>query len=44
MDKTFDFRGVQTVNIKTTGHEKLHFTAALTAGVKCTSEMVVIRQ
>ena len=31
--KTFDFRGVQTVKIKTTGHEKLRFTSALTAAL-----------
>ena len=36
--KTFDFRGVQIVKIKTTGHENLRFTAALTAGVKRTSD------
>ena len=30
---SFDFKGVQSVTLKTTGHEKLPFTAALTAGV-----------
>ena len=35
---TCDFRGVQTVKIKTTGYEKLRFTAALTAGVQRTSD------
>ena len=36
--KTFDFRGVQTLKIKSIGHETLRFTAALTAGVKCASD------
>ena len=36
--KTYDFRGVSTVKLKTTGHEKLRFTAALTAGVKRISD------
>ena len=27
---TFDFKGVKTVKLKTTGHEKLRFTAVLT--------------
>lgn len=31
---TFDFKGVNTVKMKTTGNEKLRFTVALTAGVK----------
>ena len=31
---TFDFKGVNTVKMKTTGNEKLRFTAVLTAGVK----------
>ena len=31
---TIDKKGVQTVNVKTTGAEHLRFTAALTAGVK----------
>ena len=36
--KTFDFRGVSTVKLKTTGHEKLRFTVALMAGVQRTSD------
>ena len=31
---SFDFKGVKTVKMKTTGHEKLRFTVVLTAGVK----------
>ena len=31
---TYDFSGVQTVKVATTGHEKLRFTAVLTAGVQ----------
>ena len=31
---TFDFKSVNTVKMKTTGNEKLRFTAVLTAGVK----------
>lgn len=31
---TFDFKGVNTVKMKTTGNGKLRFTVALTAGVK----------
>ena len=33
---TIDKKGVQTVKVKTTGAERLHFTVALTAGVKKT--------
>ena len=32
--ETFDFRGVKTVKLKTTGHEKLRFATVLTAGVR----------
>ena len=31
---TFDFKGVNTVKMKTTGNDKFRFTAVLTAGVK----------
>ena len=31
---TYDFSGIQTVKVATTGHEKLRFTAVLTAGVQ----------
>ena len=31
---TFDFHGVTTVKVKTTGNEKLRFTVLLTAGVR----------
>ena len=31
---TYDFSGVQTVKVATTGHEKLRFTAVLTVGVQ----------
>ena len=33
---TIDKKGVQTVKVKTTAAERLHFTVALTAGVKKT--------
>ena len=31
---TFDLKGVKTVKVRTTGNEKLRFTAVLTAGVR----------
>ena len=38
---TFDTKGVSTIKIKTTGHEKLRFTVALTAGVYHENEIFV---
>ena len=35
---TIDKRGVSTVKVKTTGHERLRFTVALTAGVERTTD------
>ena len=35
-----DIKGVQTVKVKTTGHEKLRFTAVLSAGIKITANEV----
>ena len=37
---TIDTKGVQTVKVKTTGHEKLRFTAVLSAGTKITANEV----
>ena len=37
---TFDTKGVQTVKVRTTGHEKLRFTAVLTAGISVTGNEV----
>ena len=37
---TIDTKGVQTVKVKTTGHEKLRFMAALSAGIKITANEV----
>ena len=37
---TIDTKGVQTVKVKTTGHEKLRFTAVLSAGIKITANEV----
>ena len=37
---TIDTKGVQTVKVKTAGHEKLRFTAFLSAGIKITANEV----
>ena len=37
---TIDIKGIQTVKVKTTGHEKTRFTAALSAGIKITANEV----
>ena len=37
---TFDTKGVQTVKVRTTGHEKLRFTAVLTPGIDVTGNEV----
>ena len=37
---TIDIKGAQTVKVKTTGHEKLRFTAVLSAGIKITANEV----
>ena len=37
---TIDTKGVQTVKVKTNGHEKLRFTAVLSAGIKIAANEV----
>ena len=37
---SFGTKGVQTVKVRTTGHEKLRFTAVLTAGINVTGNEV----
>ena len=37
---TIDTKGVQTMKVKTTGHEKLRFTAVLSSGIKITANEV----
>ena len=37
---TIDTKGVQTIKVKATGHEKLRFTAVLSSGIKITANEV----
>ena len=37
---TIDTKGVQTIKVKTTGHEKLRFRAVLSSGIKITANEV----
>ena len=37
---TIDIKAIQTVKVKTTGHEKPRFTAVLSAGTKITANEV----